>query len=136
MAKTILVVEDDPVVLKVLETRLINDGYAVLKARDANEAMVVATNQRPDLMVLDLNLINGDGFTGILDGFSLLAWMRYTLQDVEFPVVIHTSDPSPNLEWRAAEAGVSAVIHKGADLNELSKAVREALGQTEAEGVE
>jgi len=125
----ILVVEDDPVVLKVLESGLRNEGYEVVCARDAHQAAQSAQEQEPDLMILDLTLVNEANLNGILDGFSLLHWMRYFLPDHDFPVIIHTGDPSPAVERHAKETGVYAVFRKGTCLSELLAAVRKALDE-------
>ncbi len=67
MAK-ILVVDDDPVVTKLLETRLRANHYEVLTAADGEEGLHVAKNARPDLIILDVMLpkINGSVVCGIL----------------------------------------------------------------------
>ena len=58
---TILLVDDEPIVLEVVERYLLRDGYAVRVARDGEAALGVARALRPDLIVLDLMLpgING-----------------------------------------------------------------------------
>ncbi len=67
MAK-ILVVDDDPVVTKLLETRLRANHYEVLTAADGEEGLHVAKTGRPDLIILDVMLpkINGSVVCGIL----------------------------------------------------------------------
>jgi CheY-like chemotaxis protein len=128
----ILVVEDDLVVLKVLESKLVAEGYEVVAAADANEAMRAAQGQKPDLMVLDLTLFSDSALNGILDGFGLLNWLRYTLADTNFPVIIHTADISPKVDAQANACKVFAVFRKGDSLTELIAAVRKALNDHKA----
>ncbi len=59
---TILVVDDEPAVLRVLITRLQLAGYEVLSAQDGEEALGVFHRESPDLVVLDVMLPKLDGF--------------------------------------------------------------------------
>jgi DNA-binding response OmpR family regulator len=52
----ILVVEDDPDILKLMEAALGGEGYRVVTAEDGAEALAAARRDRPDLIVLDLML--------------------------------------------------------------------------------
>ena len=128
----ILIVEDDPVVQKVLGARLCAENYEVICARDANQAAHLAEEGKPDLMILDLTLVNEADLNGILDGFSLLHWLRYTLGDIEFPVIIYTGDTSPAVEKHARETGVYAVFRKGQPLDVLMTAIHKALEERKA----
>ena len=58
----ILVVDDEPAVLRVLVTRLQLAGYQVLSAMDGEEALEIFHNESPDLVVLDVMLPKLDGF--------------------------------------------------------------------------
>ncbi|WP_374713267.1 response regulator transcription factor [Symbiobacterium terraclitae] len=60
--KRILVVDDDPKILKALEQALQQEGYEVHKAEDGLEALRVAQEVKPDLMILDIMLPEMDGF--------------------------------------------------------------------------
>ncbi len=59
---TILVVDDEPAVLKVLVTRLELSGYTVVSAQDGEQALDVFHKESPDLVVLDVMLPKLDGF--------------------------------------------------------------------------
>ena len=58
----VLVIEDDPLVCILLQDILQEEGYQVLLAKNGEQAMVILTTARPDLVTLDLNLpgIGGD----------------------------------------------------------------------------
>jgi DNA-binding response OmpR family regulator len=58
----ILVVEDGPEVLNVLERTLSDNGYVVLTATDGEEGLATALDQRPDLVILDIGLPRRDGY--------------------------------------------------------------------------
>ena len=60
----ILVVDDEPAVLKVLVTRLNLAGYEVLSAQDGEQALEVFHKEAHDLVVLDVMLPKMEGFAG------------------------------------------------------------------------
>lgn len=65
MTQTILVVEDDPSILRGLEMNLRLEGYSVISARDGIEGLAVLEQREPDLVVLDIMLPKSDGFSVI-----------------------------------------------------------------------
>ncbi len=60
-AVRILVVDDEPQIRRFLRTSLSARGYDVLEAAGGNEAMIRATGEKPDVVVLDLGLPDMDG---------------------------------------------------------------------------
>lgn len=69
--KTILIVEDDLPLRKVLHDRLADDGFSVLEAADGEEGLNQATTHHPDMIILDI-------FMPKMDGISMLAKLRST----------------------------------------------------------
>lgn len=65
----VLVVDDDPMVLELLTTRLTLAGYKVLRARDGGEAVTMAIHERLNGMLLDVNMPGLDGF-GVLEALK------------------------------------------------------------------
>ena len=124
----ILVVEDDPVVMKVLDTQLTAAGYQVVGAPKGVHAVAAVRARKPDLMILDLGLLDENPGNSLNDGFAFLHYLRWTLPDTDFPVIIHTADSSPKVEEHARASGVFAVFRKGDNLGDLISAVRNALG--------
>ena len=61
--ETILVVDDDPEIVKILRDYLEQDGYAVLTAYSGRSALQRIQNERPDCVILDLMLPDQDGWT-------------------------------------------------------------------------
>jgi DNA-binding response OmpR family regulator len=57
----ILVVDDNPANLEILEIRLARQGYEVITARNGDEALVSARHQAPDLILLDVMMRGNDG---------------------------------------------------------------------------
>jgi len=69
--KRILVVDDDPKILKALDQALQQEGYEVYRAEDGLEALRLAQSLKPDLMILDIMLPK-------MDGFEVLAQLQAT----------------------------------------------------------
>ena len=61
-AKRILICDDDPVILRLLEVNLQLEGFNVLLAHHGEEALEVATRETPDLIVLDIMMPRLDGY--------------------------------------------------------------------------
>ena len=61
LKKKILIVDDEKDVLTVLERRLSNAGYSILKAENGEEAVFMANNEQPDLIILDIIMPGMDG---------------------------------------------------------------------------
>ncbi len=129
----ILIVEDEPPVMNSLGALLCAAGYEVTGAATVAEAMRALRVEIPDLMVLDLTLLDADPFGGLSDGFAFIQVLRRSFRDLTFPIIIHTAEESPTLEARAQAAGVFALCRKGCDPAELLSAIREALDQSQVQ---
>jgi DNA-binding response OmpR family regulator len=116
----ILVVDDDPDLLRALRLRLRANNYDITTASDGYTAIAAAQKERPDLIVLDLGLPAEDGFV-VLD--------RLQNSDVlsGVPVIVLSArDPQGN-EERALKAGAAAFFQKPADNEELLNVIRVSL---------
>jgi two-component system, OmpR family, KDP operon response regulator KdpE len=116
----ILVVDDDPDLVRALRLRLRANDYDIATASDGYAAIATAQKERPDLIVLDLGLPVGDGFV-VLD--------RLQKSDIlsGVPVIVLSArDPETN-EARALKAGAAAFFQKPADNDELLNVIRVSL---------
>ena len=59
--KKIMIVEDDSFVLDIYQTKLSQEGYSVIEARNGVEAMKILEKERPDLILLDIIMPYMDG---------------------------------------------------------------------------
>lgn len=122
MKKTLLVVDDDRVVAESLRKLLEGEGFEVLVAVNAQEAIECFSHQRTDLVVLDINLGNDSGWT-----------VFQALEEINplVPTVVITA------EWgqrdRAVAAGAEALIEKPIDVPSFLELIRNLLVET-AEG--
>ncbi|MGA2019765.1 MAG: response regulator [Candidatus Sulfotelmatobacter sp.] len=117
----ILVVDDDPDLVRAMRLRLRANNYEVATASDGYGAIACAQKERPALIILDLGLPVGDGFV-VLERLQL----SDTLAGVPI-IVLSARDPQSN-EERALKAGATAFFQKPADNDELMNAIRVSLG--------
>jgi CheY-like chemotaxis protein len=131
--RKILVVDDNPVVLKAFELKLKALGFNVLTASDGAIAVSTARTERPDLIVLDINFPPDVGASGLQwDGFNIMQWMKRFQEASNIPVIIITAGEPEKFEKRALAAGASAFFQKPINNEEFLVTVRRLLGQTSA----
>jgi len=119
---TILVIEDDSDISRLLGVRLRNAGYDLAFATDGMTAMSVARQTQPDAILLDLGLPAGDGYLVMerLRSFPALAHVPV--------IVVSSRDPLTN-EERSLTAGARAFLQKPIDVDRLLAEIRNALGE-------
>lgn len=122
----ILVVDDDPDLVRALRLRLRANNYEVTTATDGYSAIASAQKERPALIILDLGLPVGDGFVVLdrLQNIDALAGVPV--------IVLSARDPLMN-EERALKAGAAAFFQKPADNDELLNVIRVSLGSETAQ---
>ena len=131
--RKILVVDDNPVVLKAFEMKLKTLGFHVLTASEGATAVSLARQERPDLIVLDINFPPDVGSSGLQwDGFNIMQWMHRFQEASEIPVIIITGGDPAKLKDRALAAGASAFFQKPINNEEFLITVRRLLGQSDA----
>ena len=74
-AKTILVVDDNEIVIKTISLKLQGAGYRVVSAMDGAEAMAAVRKETPDLILLDISFPPDVG-TVPWDGFRIMEWFQ------------------------------------------------------------
>ncbi|HWI53044.1 MAG TPA: response regulator transcription factor [Symbiobacteriaceae bacterium] len=115
--KRILVVDDDPKILKALDQALRKEGYEVFRAADGEEALQIARDEDPDLIVLDIMLPK-------LDGFEVCAKIR-ALNNV--PVLILSARGEEMDKVVGFNVGADDYLTKPFRLSELVLRVRAIL---------
>ena len=118
-AKTVLIVEDDQDQSMLLASLLKRNGYHVISAPDAVFVITTARNERPDLILLDIQLPGGDGFL-VLQRLQAIVELTTT------PVIVMTAFDK-YVEGAALEAGAMAFLKKPIDKNLLLATVRRAV---------
>lgn len=115
-SRRVLVVDDEPSILALVQLDLEDEGFEVKTAPDAATALAVARAWRPDLAVLDIRL-QAD------DGLDLLR--RLLAVHPDMPAVLLTAYPGYRDDFTAWLA--SAFVTKSVDTSELVRTVRELL---------
>lgn len=123
--KKLMLVDDDRYLLVGLTARLQANGYQVVSATDAISAISVARKEAPDLIILDLGLPGGDGFT-VLERLASLKDIRSA------PTIVLSARDANENEDRALKAGAVAFFQKPANSHDFLSAVRHALGEKTA----
>jgi len=129
----ILVVEDEPLVRKAVARKLQAAGYEVVAVPSAADALIVSQRLVFHVLVLDLNLVDGDPFSGLHEGFAVIDWLRHQLGDLhQFRIVIYTSQAERRVAERARECGAFAFCPKRRDMDNLLTCVHDAIASLNA----
>jgi CheY-like chemotaxis protein len=124
--KTVLVVDDDPVFLKATSMKLESEGYDVITASEGAEAIQTARRNKPDVLVLDVELTRD--VAGVpWDGFSVISWLRRFEDLKDIPVVMATGGDAATYTRKAFSSGASAFFHKCMDPQMLVTLVSRSL---------
>jgi len=113
----ILVVDDNPLNVKLLRILLTKEGYEVQTAPDAEEALRLLATYRPKLILLDIQLPG-------MDGFQLVRKLRADPSLRSVKVVAVTSYAMKGDEQKAIDAGFDGYIPKPIDTRALPDAVK------------
>lgn len=97
---TILVCDDDPLLVELMEFRLKAKGYDVVTAPDGEEALRKVASERPSLVVLDAMMPR-------LDGFAVLGRIKDDAELADTPVIMLTA--------RKSEKDIVSALERGAD---------------------
>jgi two-component system KDP operon response regulator KdpE len=116
-AVSVLVVDDEPPIRRLLRTSLLAQGYRVIEAERGTEAIESITQQRPDIVVLDLGLPDIDG----------LAVIQRVRQDSCVPIIVLSSRSDERGKVEALELGADDYITKPFGMEELVARIRTAL---------
>ena len=111
-AMTVLVVDDEPQVVWVLQFSLEAEGYQTFAARDGVQALREIAEHHPNLMVLDIMMPN-------MDGWSVLEEMMKLPREERPRVVMVSALSSPRDRSKAAELGADAFVPKPFNVDDL-----------------
>jgi CheY-like chemotaxis protein len=117
---TILVVEDYEDTSLATRLALERKGYHILEASDGAQAVETAGRERPDVVLMDLNL-------PVLDGFGAAASIRANPELKETVIVAVTAYHDPELRARAVAAGCNAFVTKPIDFDFLGDLISNLL---------
>jgi DNA-binding response OmpR family regulator len=119
--KKVLIVEDDANIARALAIRVKSCGYEPIVAEEALTGVSLASEHRPDLILLDIMMPLGGGFSVIerLQNIAATADQRF---------IVITASKRPGLKDKADALGADGYFEKPYDPEELVEAIRNILG--------
>ncbi|MFC1974608.1 response regulator [Chloroflexota bacterium] len=120
MKRKILIVEDNPQNMRLVEMVLSAKGYTLLKATDGEEALDMASRERPALIIMDMRLPK-------LNGLEVTRRLRQTPEFNHIPIIALTAYAMKGDRERVIESGCDAYLSKPVNTHELSVVIAEML---------
>ena len=120
MAKTILVVDDEKRILSLLKAYLEQQSFRVTTALNGKEAIYIARQEKPDLIILDIMMPEMDGYE----------FMRQHRKERETPIILLTAKVEEDDKVIGLELGADDYVTKPFSPRELTSRVRAVLRRT------
>ena len=121
MAKKVLIVEDNELNMKLFHDLLEAQGYDILETREGLQALSLAREHRPDLILMDIQLPE-------ISGLEDTKWLKEDEELASIPVVAVTAFAMKGDEERIREGGCEAYISKPISVQHFLDTVRRFLG--------
>jgi two-component system cell cycle response regulator DivK len=122
MTKTVLIVEDNELNMKLFHDLLDAHGYRTLQTRNGMEALELAREHHPDLILMDIQLPE-------VSGLEVTKWLKEDDHLREIPVVAVTAFAMKGDEERIREGGCEAYISKPISVSMFLDTVRQFIGE-------
>jgi len=119
---TILYVEDNPENRMLVRRVLLADGYSLVEARDADEALGVLHGSRPDLILMDINMPGVDGYTLTMQIKTMPGFERV-------PIIAITANVMRGDREKTIRAGCDGYIQKPIDIDQLTREIERFLAR-------
>ena len=121
MPKTVMIVEDNELNMKLFNDLLDAHGYKTLQTRDGMEALEIAREHRPDLILMDIQLPE-------VSGLEVTKWLKEDQELRSIPVVAVTAFAMKGDEERIREGGCEAYLSKPISVGKFIETIRHFLG--------
>ena len=121
MSKTVLIVEDNELNMKLFNDLLEGHGYITIGTRNGVEAMDLARKHRPDLILMDIQLPE-------VSGLDVTRWLKADPELKSIPVIAVTAFAMKGDEERIREGGCEAYLSKPISVGKFLATVRTYLG--------
>lgn len=123
----ILLVDDEPSIVKMVGRRLEVEGFRVTVAADGQEALARAQAEQPDLIILDLMLPR-------LNGYEVCTMLKQDVRYQKIPIILFTAKTQDKDEKLGMECGADAYVRKPFRAPELVETIRKFLGASPQAG--
>lgn len=101
----ILIVDDEPDIITMIQRSLSAEGFDVLVAYDGLAALDIAENDQPDIIVLDIMM-------PMMSGYETCAQLKQNPHTKDIPVLCLSSANSPEVREKVQKAGAQALLNK------------------------
>jgi len=125
LSNLILIVEDDSKTLKLLRDTLKAQCYRVIEATNGEEAIDLATRQKPDLITMDVQL-------PVMSGLDAVRAIKANPTTTHIPIIALTADAMRGQDQITLEAGCDAYISKPFSIDVLLETIKEYLPEDES----
>jgi len=126
VAKTVLIVEDNELNMKLFHDLLEAHGYSIVGTRSGVEAIELARTHRPDLILMDIQLPE-------VSGLEVTKWIKDDPELQAIPVVAVTAFAMKGDEERIRQGGCEAYLSKPISVAKFMETIRRFLGAPEGE---
>ncbi len=123
---TILVAEDEPMLLKTIELKLKKEGYEVIATADGREAIEKIEASSPDMVITDIMM-------PFSSGLEIISLVRQKIKK-KIPIIILSAIEQEKVVLEAFELGADDYITKPFSLNELTIRVKKLMIQSQRNG--
>lgn len=118
---TIMTVDDSKTILTLLDRTLRQRGFNVIQAEDGIAALERLESEDPHVLITDINMPR-------LDGFGLIERVRAQSRFEGLPILVLTTEATPEKRERARSGGATGWIIKPFDADRLEAAIRRVVG--------
>ncbi|MDD4859124.1 MAG: response regulator [Dehalococcoidales bacterium] len=118
----VLIVEDNPLNMRLIEMTLRTGGYHLLRAADGEDALAMARKEKPSLIIMDIQLPG-------MSGLEVTRLLRRSPEFAGTPIIALTAYAMKGDETRFLEAGCSAYVPKPIDIRKFPKLVADMLSR-------
>ncbi|RJX74465.1 response regulator [Vibrio sinensis] len=122
----LLIVDDEPVNLRVLDSFLRIEGYRVLTAKDGNEALQLVEDSKPELLLLDIMMPG-------MSGYDVCKELRQSYNHAELPIIMLTALNQTDDRLRGFDVGANDYLSKPFNKHELAARISTHLNASQAE---
>jgi DNA-binding response OmpR family regulator len=119
--KKILLVEDDPDILRTVTVFLEREGFEILTSLNGIDGLHKARTEKPDLIILDIMLPG-------LDGYKICRMLKFDVNYKRIPIVVFTARAQKSDEALGKEVGADAYITKPFEPQALIEKIKGLLG--------
>jgi len=119
--KKILIVDDEPDILKVVIFRIKKAGYAVVSAEDGKSALDITQVEKPDLILLDIRL-------PILTGYEVCKKLKSNKAVKDIPVIFLSASTGEDIDCKVVECGAQGYMRKPFEVEELLETIKKFIG--------